>query len=214
MDKAAGVYESFFKWSAGKSEPLLMGNVVYFKKVEDDISSTCTVGKIAGLKLERDGIPKRSEDEYHSSSKSFAKKQIADRAARSLLKLFNTEDSTWKDDMKEVEEVIKPIKDVKTDVESNLELGSKIKLMLDKKLTCKECYCVSHLNLCSRNPKEILHKKCCFQDLSPDPRQTEYVDVLNRSWDTVEKRSREMSKYDYVFPGWWVPDFFPGLVAI
>ena len=40
------------------------------------------------------------------------------------------------------------------------------------------------------------------------------MDVLSRSWDTVEKRSREMSKYDYVFPGWWVPDFFPRLVAI
>ena len=22
-----------------------------------------------------------------------------------------------------------------------------------------------------------------------------------------------MSKYEYVFAGWWVPDFFPGLVA-
>ena len=83
--------------------------------------------------------------------------------------------------MRKVEKVVKPIKDVKTDVESNLELGSKITLLLDKGLTCK---------------------KCCFQDLSSDPRQIEYVDVLNRSWDTVEKRSREMSKFDYVFPGW------------
>ena len=71
MDKAAGIYESFFKWSAGKSEPLLAGDIMYFKKV--DISSSCTVGKVVSLKLERDGIPKRSEDEYHSSSKSFAK---------------------------------------------------------------------------------------------------------------------------------------------
>ena len=88
------------------------------------------------------------------------------------------EDST----LGKVEKVVKPIKDVKTDVESNLELGSKITLLLDKGWTCK---------------------KCCFQDLSSDLRQTEYVDVLNRSWDTVEKRSREMSKYNYVLPGWW-----------
>ena len=94
------------------------------------------------------------------------------------MKLFSIEDST----SKEVEKVVEPIKDVQTDVESNLELGSKITLLLDKRLTCK---------------------KCCFQDLSPDPRQTEYVDVLNGRWDTMEKRSREVSKYDYVFPGWW-----------
>ena len=62
-----------------------------------------------------------------------------------------------------------------------MEVGSKTKLLLDEKLACK---------------------KYCFQDLSPDPRQTEYVDVLNGGWDTMEKRSREMSKYDYVFPGW------------
>ena len=30
----------------------------------------------------------------------------------------------------------------------------------------------------------------------------------------MEKRSIEMSKYDHVFLGWWVPDFFPRLVAI
>ena len=139
MDGIVGAYESFFevwntslipkmmkasKWSAGKSEPLLMGNVVYFKKVEDDISSSCTVGKIISLKLERDGVPKRAEDEYHNPGKSFAKKQIADGAARDLVKLFNTKDST----SKEVEKVAKPIKDIKTDVESNLELRSKIKL--------------------------------------------------------------------------------------
>ena len=95
--------------------------------------------------------------------------------------------------MQEVEKVVKLIKDVKTDVEFNLKLGLKIKLWLDKKLTCK---------------------RCCFQGLSSDQRQTKYVDVLSGGWDTVEKRSREMNKFDCVFPGWWVPDFSARLVAI
>ena len=71
-------------------------------------------------------------------------------------------------------------KDIKTNAKSNLEVGSK--LLLDEGLACKKCW---------------------FQDLSPDLMQTVFTDVLNRGWDTVEKQSREMSKYDYVFLGWW-----------
>ena len=52
----------------------------------------------------------------------------------------------------------------------------------------------------------------------PDQKQTEYANVLDRGWDTVKKQSKEMGKYDYVFPGWSssclldlkrVPDVFP-----
>ena len=86
-------------------------------QVGNDLSSSCTDGKVVSLKLRR-GVPKRAEDKYHNFGKFFVKKQIADGAARSLLKLFNTKDST----SKEVEKVAKPIKDVKTDVESSLEL--------------------------------------------------------------------------------------------
>ncbi len=121
--------------------------------------------------------------------------------------------------MKEVEKVIKVIKDVKTDVnltksnqtaveiarkrfKSNSELGSKIEPWLYKKLTCKESCCISHSNMCSRDLKKIVHKKCVFQskDSYPEPKQTEFVDVLNRSWDTVEKQLEEMSEHNYVFP--------------
>ena len=227
-----GAYESFFevwntslipkmmrasKWTVGRSEPLLVGDIVYFKKVENNISSSWTVGKVVSIKLGRDRTPRRAEVKYHNPGDFFAK--ITDRAARSLVKLFNVEDSTWKEDMKEVEKVTKALKEDKTDVnlnksnqatvenarkrlKSNSELGSKIGLWLDKKLTCKECCCVSHFNMCSRDPKEIVHKKCDlqFKDSYPVPKQTEFVDVLNRSWDTVEKQLEEMSEHNYVFP--------------
>ena len=191
MEKTAGAYYDFSKWSSGKSESLLAGNVVYFKKATNNIPSFWTMGRVVSLKLRGDEFPKGAEDEYCSPSKSSGKKKIADRAMRSLVKPLYIEDSTWAEDMEEVEEVVKSSRNVKTEVESNMELGSKITLLLDKKLTCK---------------------KSCFQDLSPDLRQTEYMDVLSRSWDTVEKRSREMSKYDHVFwtgwflispPDWW-----------
>ena len=130
-------------------------------------------------KLRRDGILKRAEDKYHDPGKSFAKRQIADRAARSLVKSLYIEDSTWKEDMQEVEEVIKSIKDVKTDVESNFEFGSKIGLWLDREDCTQEV---------------LLQYPGSYLELYPEPSQTEYLDVLNRSWETVEKRSKEMSK--------------------
>ena len=67
MDKIIGAYGSFFevwnislipkmmrasKWSAGKSEPLLVG-----EKVGNDISSSWTVVKVISLEFGRDEIP-------------------------------------------------------------------------------------------------------------------------------------------------------------
>ena len=56
--------------------------------------------------------------------------------------------------------------------------------------------------MCSRDLNEIVHKKCVFQskDLYTEPKQTKFVDVLNRIWDSVEKQL-EMSEHNYVFPG-------------
>ena len=48
----------------------------------------------------------------------------------------------------------------------------------------------------------------------PDQKQTEYTDVLDRGWDTFKKQSEEMSKYDYVFPGWWSSSRLLGLVGV
>merc|ERR1711867_234823 len=102
------------KWSAGRSEPLLVGDIVYFKMVENDISSSWTVGKVVSIELGRDGIPRRAEVKYHNPGDFFAK--ITDRAARSLVKLSNVEDSTWKEDVVEVEKVTKALKEDKTHI--------------------------------------------------------------------------------------------------
>merc|ERR1711867_190294 len=129
MDKIIGAYESFFevwntsfipktikasKWSAGRSEPLLVGDTVYFKKIENDISSSWTVGKVITIKLGRDGTPRRAEVKYHNLGDFFAK--ITDRAARSLVKLSNVEDSTRNEDMVEVKKVTKALKEDKTHI--------------------------------------------------------------------------------------------------
>ena len=215
MDKIVGAYESFFKvwntslipkmmkaskWSAGKSEPLLVGDIVYFKKVENNISSSWTVGKVVSIEIGRDGIPRRAEVEYHNPGASFGKKQVTDRAVRSLVKLFNIEDSTWKDDMAEVEKVIKALKEDKTDAHVNKSTLESAKKRLRSNLTLG-----SKIGLCtcSRNLKETIRRKCKFhfEDSYVEPKQTDFTDILDRSWDIAEEQIQEMSEDNYAFPG-------------
>ena len=165
MDRVGGAYKSFSRWTAGNSEPLL-------------------AGKVMSLDLRRDGIPKREEEEYHNLGKSFVKKQIADGAARDLVKLFNKKDST----LREVEKIAKPIDDSKTDAESNLGFRPKIRLWGSQG---------------NHTQKVLLQYPGLHSKLYPEPRQTTFADILIRSWDTVEKWSKEVSKYDYVFRDWW-----------
>ena len=55
----------------------------------------------------------------------------------------------------------------------------------------------------SRDLKEIVHKKCDVQlkDSYAEPKQTEFMNVLDRSWDTDEKQAEEISESNYMFPG-------------
>ena len=41
-----------------------MGDVVYSRKGENNIPSFWTVGRVMGLELRRDRIPKRAEDKF------------------------------------------------------------------------------------------------------------------------------------------------------
>ena len=56
--------------------------------------------------------------------------------------------------------------------------------------------------MCSRDLNEIVQNKCVFQseDLYTEPKQTKFVDVLNKIWDSVEKQL-EKSEHNYVYPG-------------
>ena len=86
-DMIADAYESFLEWSDSRPEPFLMG-----KKVGNDISRSCTVGKVVSFELERDGIPRIAEIEFQNFGEFFTQNQITDIAARSLVKLFYARD--------------------------------------------------------------------------------------------------------------------------
>ena len=141
LDEVVDVFESIFKeWNMSlipktmkaskqtvcRSEPLLVGDIVYFKKVENNISSSWTVGKVVSIKLGRDGTPRRAEVKYHNPGDFFAK--VANKAVKGLVKLSNIED------MVEVKKAgINPNKSNQAAVENarrrskfNSELSSKI----------------------------------------------------------------------------------------
>ena len=57
--------------------------------------------------------------------------------------------------------------------------------------------------MCSRNLKETIRKKCNFhfKDSYIEPKQTDFADILDRSWDTAEEQIEEMTEDNYVLPG-------------
>ena len=119
MEKIEKGYSAFFKvwntsmvpklmkqnkWFDNKSE-LQVDDIVYFRKVENELSSKWTVGKIVRVVKSRDGLVRRAFVQYQNSTEDFPRE--TDRAARSLIKIFNIDDQTWQSDMSKVERLMK-----------------------------------------------------------------------------------------------------------
>ena len=88
------------KWFDDKYQ-LQVGDIVYFRKEESELSSRYTVGKVVDIvKSSKDGLVRRVSVQYQNASEN--KPRTTDRAARTLIKLFNIDDTFWNDDMAEV----------------------------------------------------------------------------------------------------------------
>lgn len=92
------------KWYDGKSQ-LMIGDIVYFRKTESELSSDWTVGKVFDVVKGRDEFVRRATIQYQNSSEE--EPRFTDRAARSLIKLFNIDDVSWQQDMDEVDRMMK-----------------------------------------------------------------------------------------------------------
>ena len=103
------------KWFDNKSQ-LVVGDIVHFRKVENELSSKWTVGKVTDVIKSKDGLVRRAIVQYQNSTES--EPRFTDRAARSLIKLFNIDDTNWQDDMNEVERLIDAIRKKDEDLES------------------------------------------------------------------------------------------------
>ena len=100
------------KWYDGKSQ-LMIGDIVYFRKTESELSSDWTVGKVFDVVKGRDEFVRRATIQYQNSSEE--EPRFTDRAARSLIKLFNIDDVSWQQDMDEVDRLLKAVKESKND---------------------------------------------------------------------------------------------------
>ena len=105
------------KWFDGKAE-LKEGDIVYFRKTESELSSKWTVGKVSDVVKSKDGVVRRCTVQYQNSSED--QPCYTDRAARSLIKLFNIDDISWQQEMDLIEKLIEEAKAASTGGDVNL----------------------------------------------------------------------------------------------
>ena len=98
------------KWFDGKAM-LRVGDIVYFRKRESELSSKWTVGKVTEIVKSKDDVVRRCTVQYQNSSED--NPRYTDRAARSLVKLFNIDDVNWQQEMDLVEKLIEEVDDKK-----------------------------------------------------------------------------------------------------
>ena len=96
------------KWYDEK-ENLKVGDVIYFPKEDGKVTSKWTMGVIDSVETGKDGIVRRVDVKYFNHNENFPR--FTDRSVRNMKKLFNIDDSTWLDDMKEVEKLKQSLKD-------------------------------------------------------------------------------------------------------
>ena len=88
------------KWFDNKGM-LNVGDVVYFQKVEDDLSSNWILGLVEDVIKSKDDVVRKVIIKYQNANEDVSR--TTERAARKIIKLFHIDDTNWMDDMKEVE---------------------------------------------------------------------------------------------------------------
>ena len=155
MVKVVKIYEAFFKvWNASmvpkliprpkwfkESPELKPGDIIYFKKTENELSSDWTGGQVHYVTRSSDGVIRRVCVKYFNHKENMPR--FTDRAVRSLVKLFSIDDSYFMHDMAKVEKLMADLR--KEEVPKKVE---PIKLQRNKDGTyrCK-CCCQGHCKL-------------------------------------------------------------------
>ena len=205
------------KWLNGSDE-LKVGDLVFFRKTENELSSEWTVGKVFDVEVSKDGTVRRANVRYQNANESFPR--YTDRAARSLCKLMHIDDTDWRQEMDLIEKLIE---DVKKDgngevLYSMAHTGAGLRYRLkavggyDKpgrsigvqynpdaliarsnvSFHCKLCCCSSHCQLTFHAKKDKpmpMPVELQIANTSPD------VDVLlmDRSWDNFDDYENELA---------------------
>ena len=167
------------KWYRDSGE-IKVEDVVFFRKVANEMSSSWTVGQIESVTKSKDGVVRRVEVRYHNAGDvnpqytevKISNPKYTDRAVRSLVKLFSVEDSYFIEDMNEVERNIKEmdrrvhkVNNIVPSVAQRCEDGSYIVNLVQNNNCSKACCCVGH---CGNNHHRRM--KTLSQLLRGDPR--------------------------------------------
>ena len=148
------------------SPELRPGDIVYFQKKEGTLRTPWTVGEVDAVTRSRDDKVRRVSIRYYNHSEDQV--HFTDRAARSVVKLFNIEDSYFAADMAECEKMVTAMdKTQETQEEVNDEsVRTEVAayyIVLDNLPDVGNCgcCCVGHCQLlhsCDSKKKEQIHK--------------------------------------------------------
>ena len=89
------------KWTKN-DENIKIHDIVYFKLVESPLGATWRIGKIDGVKLGRDGVCRVVCVAYSNERGDC---QVVERSVRDVVRLFNVEDTSLMDQMREVHDL-------------------------------------------------------------------------------------------------------------
>ena len=92
------------KWFKSDKDTQI-GDVVFFRKREGKLDGPWQLGTVEETTRSRDGLIRRIEIKYFNASENFPR--YTDRSIRSVIKLFNINEGTWRDDMTTVAEIAK-----------------------------------------------------------------------------------------------------------
>ena len=101
------------KWFKDSPE-LKPGDVVYFKKVDNELSNDWSLGQVDSVTRSRDGIVRRATVRYYNVGPNSGPKWT-DRSIRSLVRLFSIDDTYFVEDMAAVERQMKELMENKDD---------------------------------------------------------------------------------------------------
>ena len=209
MKKIEKAYETFYelwntvlipkmmrapKWHSDDELKIIPGDIVYFRKVENELSNKWTIGKVSDIICSSDGKARKAIVVYQNPNEDFNNKRTTERAIRSLVKLFNVDDKLWTSELLGVEKIIEEINeeeistldDGDDDASNSREIGSKLKLFVKQKSggkECRQCCCSDHCSLVEVHGRS---GKKYTSGLESDVVNS-FPGVVDRSWDTVEE---------------------------
>ena len=205
------------KWFKS-GEQLEVNDIIYFQKDESDLSSKWSIGKVVKVDKGRDGLVRRVSIQYQNANEDFSR--TTDRAARSIVKLMNIDDTNWLDDLEEAEKLIAVLQDEeakdKTYIMSKTSEGGlrfrltatsghnlpKRNVGVHRKPTCtvarskfmkpcRRCCCISHCLFFKHTNNDVM-----VDVADTRPQKVKYSEMLDRSWLDTETYEEEMFDID------------------